>query len=193
MLANRASAMAEGMADYVVHLWGLGPVDGIVPGLACVAVDPGDGRDGEAPILEHAAQLVEQVPALWGFGISWVGWVEAFASPEEIPAEAKVAAALGTLCERPTAKQVVGATVYDGRGGAHTSYIHLHAPELGTTHLSFDTHTRASELVADFNGGSIAAQAWAAALHLDQTANRAALAVLRSALALDEGSAGLAP
>ncbi|WP_280454175.1 hypothetical protein [Nocardia brasiliensis] len=97
-----------------------------------------------------------------------------------MPAEAKVAAALGVLSERPAAERVIGATIYDARGGGHTSYVHVHAPELGAAHHSFDTRTRESELVAEYVGGSLAAHAWAAALHLDQAANREAIAALRA-------------
>lgn len=186
MLTQRAAATTEGVADCVVHFWALGDVDGIVPDVFWGEVDPSGCHEDGSPILEYATQSLEHIPGLWGFGISGVGWVEAFTSPEEVPAEAKVAAALGVLSERPNAEQVVGATIYDGRGGAHTSYIGLHTPELGTTHLSFDTYTRTSELVADFHGGSLAAHTWAAALHLDKDANRAALVVLRAALALDQ-------
>ncbi|WP_433635542.1 hypothetical protein [Nocardia sp. CA-120079] len=166
-------------AGNVLHFWGLAAKDKHTTHEQIhTPIDPAEPSE-KSPVLEHAGRFSEKFPHLWGYGFAWLGWVEAFASPADVAPEAKIAARLGRLHERTTAEQVVGATIYDAQGVAHTAYMHLHAPELGVSHQRFETRAHTADLVADFREGALAAHTWAAALRLDPVANSAVLEHLR--------------
>lgn len=181
--AMLAAMLAERRADAAdidtVHFWGFARTENPTAHDAAhlpITLDPEAER---SPILDSAEWLIRRFTSrIWGFGFAYLTVGELFT--DSVPQDAIQAARAGRLSERPTADPVCAATIFDARARAYTSLTYTHLPELGPapTWVS-DTRESTDAWVALFDQRAVAAHVWAAAITLDPSGNRAAIARLR--------------
>lgn len=180
-----AAMLAERRADAAdidtVHFWGFARTENPTAHDAAhlpITLDPEAER---SPILDSAEWLVRRFTGrLWGFGFAYRTVGELFTGPDGVPQDAIQAARAGRLSERATADRVCAATIFDARARAYTSLTYTHLPELGPTPTWVsDTRESTDAWAALFDQRAVAAHVWAAAITLDPSANRAAIARLR--------------
>ncbi|WP_039800297.1 hypothetical protein [Nocardia araoensis] len=178
MLAERRADAAD---PDTVHFWGFARTGDAAAHDAAhtpIVLDPDAER---SPILDSAEWLIRRFPGrLWAFGLAYLTVGEMFTGPHGVPHEAIQAAAAGRLADRATADSICAATIFDARGRTYTSLTYTHLPELGPTPTCVgDTREHTDTWIALFDQRAVAAHVWAAAITLDPSANRAAMARLR--------------
>ncbi|NQE89542.1 hypothetical protein [Nocardia terpenica] len=165
MAGNRARVVPDEPADTSMYLWGCGATgEHNINDLRTRRVTSPEA------VLDMADRFEEELPNLWGYGLSIFASGSEFADTANMPPDAVRAAPGGRRTFR-IRDLVCGAVVFDARGMTRGVVICPPDPSL----IEWDYDTLAPEprqwLLRRFFDGAISASVWAAALSLEPIIN----------------------
>ncbi|WP_433662594.1 hypothetical protein ACQPW1_10860 [Nocardia sp. CA-128927] len=143
-----------------IQFWAIASVDEhTATDLACARIGL-ENFDGWSGINDTAARSRELFPRLWGFGLTWCGGIEVFASPTRYTYDQRLAA----LFDRSPAKHSgVRAMIFDPYRIAYAAFLPFGS---GLSEHRADTRADTAAWVAECKEGGPIALAWAQALGL---------------------------